>query len=166
MWQLYVIELGGSPSSSNPHLPRVHVGETSKSPEARLQEHLEGARNRRVRLYSSVVHREGGHLRPDLVLIAGVYYTQGDSRRAEANLADLCATKGTRSRADTEDRIAPSGQGPSSLSRIIGNQAPWTRIMRFIAVRQMLVRAERSSQTLSSTADLPSDTRTTANGDT
>lgn len=69
VWQLYVIELAGPRSTANTDRARLFVGETSKSPAERLQEHLTGARNGRGRLYSAVVRREGGLLRPDLVLI-------------------------------------------------------------------------------------------------
>lgn len=94
VWQLYVIELGGEPSSTNRALPRVYVGETSKSPEERLEQHLSGARNGKGRLYSSVVNRDGLRLRPDLVLLPAVHYTQEDSRRAEDNLATLLRERG------------------------------------------------------------------------
>jgi len=46
--------------------PCIYVGSSSKKPEERLYEHINGVRNNRGPLYSRVVHRYGKRLRPSL----------------------------------------------------------------------------------------------------
>lgn len=65
IWSVYVIELDGSHLASQ-GAGYVYVGETSKDPSFRFQEHIGRARNSRGRLYSPVVAKHGRRLRSDL----------------------------------------------------------------------------------------------------
>lgn len=85
VWHVYVIELDDGTERDRPW---VYVGETSKTPEQRFEEHRSGARNGRGRLYSTVVRRHGVRLRPDLVLGQKVLFTASDAKAEEAALAD------------------------------------------------------------------------------
>jgi CRISPR/Cas system-associated exonuclease Cas4 (RecB family) len=64
-WSVYVIELD-SAAIADPGLGYMYVGETSKSHEQRLSEHLTRARNSKTRLFSPVVASHGVRLRPEL----------------------------------------------------------------------------------------------------
>jgi hypothetical protein len=79
VWTVYVIELDPE-GSKDPGKGFVYVGETSKTPEARYEEHIRGRRNRRGRLYSRAVRKYGQRLRPDLA--PETRYFDGASARA------------------------------------------------------------------------------------
>ena len=99
VWRVYVVELGdGVGPRLNPELPWVYVGETSKAPEERFQEHLSGARNRRGRLYSTVVRDHGRRLRPDLYESEPLLYTQADAKFAETALFNKLVAAGYSAR--------------------------------------------------------------------
>lgn len=86
VWTVYVIELDNS-VTREPGLGTVYVGETKKTPEERLREHLTRAVNGRTRLYSSVVARHGRRLRMDLAPDEK-YFDKESSKRAEAAWAE------------------------------------------------------------------------------
>ena len=64
-WSVYVVELDAT-AVTNPGKGYVYVGETSRTPEERFEQHRSGARNKHGRLYSNVVRKHGIKLRPDL----------------------------------------------------------------------------------------------------
>lgn len=92
VWTVYVIELDSS-GVSHPRKGYVYVGETSKTPEERFCEHMEGARNKRGKLFSNDVHKHGRVLRPDLAPNR-LYFDQESSKRAEKQHAELLRAKG------------------------------------------------------------------------
>jgi hypothetical protein len=95
IWRVYVVELEDRVGPRvDPNRPWVYVGETSKDPVARLEEHLTGARNGRGRLYSAVVRKHGVRLVPHLYESEPPRYTAADSKVAEADLADRLRAKG------------------------------------------------------------------------
>jgi hypothetical protein len=61
---LYIVLLSGLRGKKPGH--GLYVGETSKPPEVRFEEHLEGKRNRRGPLYSRIVYRYCECLLPSL----------------------------------------------------------------------------------------------------
>jgi hypothetical protein len=61
---LYIVLLSGLRGKTPGY--GLYVGETSKPPEARFEEHLEGKRNRKGPLYSRVVYRHCECLLPSL----------------------------------------------------------------------------------------------------
>lgn len=75
-YYVYVIELDKAFAKTprakkvNPHSnidkPCIYVGSSSKKPEERFYEHINGVRNIRGPLFSRVVHRYGIRLRPRL----------------------------------------------------------------------------------------------------
>jgi len=75
-YYVYVIELDstfaetsrakkGNPNAAT-NKPCIYVGQSSKKPEQRLYEHINGVRNPRGPLYSRVVKKYGIRLRPRL----------------------------------------------------------------------------------------------------
>ena len=95
VWSLYVVQLDET-AIDEPGRGWLYVGQTSKDPEVRLREHLEGARNRRGPLYSRVVHRSGTGLRRDLMESLPIYYVEEDAKRSEADLAEQLRDQGYR----------------------------------------------------------------------
>lgn len=94
-WHVYVIELSdGVGPRDNPRFPWVYVGETSKTPEERFQEHVTGARNKHGRLYSPVAKKHGLRLMPELYVSEPAHYTAADSKQAEAAMGDRLRTLG------------------------------------------------------------------------
>ena len=106
-YYVYVIELDKAFArtqraiQANPNArsdkPCIYVGQSSKTPEKRLQEHIKGARNKKGPLYSKVVHRYGtGGLRPRL-------YEKYNpmSTREEAELKEIELTEKYRKRGYT-----------------------------------------------------------------
>jgi len=75
-YYVYVIELNRAfaktprAKDANPYArndkPCIYVGSSSKTPEERFQEHINGARNLRGPLFSRIVKRYGVRLRPHL----------------------------------------------------------------------------------------------------
>ena len=65
VWTVYVIELDPK-GCRDPGKGFVYVGMTSKTPEERFEEHVEGRRNKRGPLFSPVVRKFGRRLRMDL----------------------------------------------------------------------------------------------------
>ena len=82
VWSVYVVELNAA-AISEPGLGYVYVGETFKSHEQRLNEHLTRAQNSKTRLFSPVVAKHGIRLRPDLSP-SGVLYSKEASKQAES----------------------------------------------------------------------------------
>jgi hypothetical protein len=75
-YYVYVIELDRAfaattkAKEANPHArsdkPCIYVGSSSRTPEERFNQHIEGTRNDRGPLFSRVVNRYGVRLRPRL----------------------------------------------------------------------------------------------------
>ena len=95
VWSLYVVQLNKD-AISDAGEGWVYVGETSRDPQTRLQQHLDGERNSNGRLYSSVVHRNGLSLREDLMEGPKTYYARKDAQLAEAALAEHLRDLGYR----------------------------------------------------------------------
>lgn len=91
VWSLYVIELRPDAQSLDLR-PAVYVGQTSKSIDARFQEHLAGGWENRS---SRVVAKRGIRLIPELIP-RQKYYTQGDAEAAETRLGKRLEAKGYR----------------------------------------------------------------------
>lgn len=86
-YRTYVIDLH-DPDLGDPGKGYVYVGQTSKSVEDRLQEHLTGARSKKGhKLASAVVKRFGQSLNHDL-MTEKVYPTKRAALKAERRLAD------------------------------------------------------------------------------
>jgi hypothetical protein len=85
VWTVYVIELDAK-GCQDPGKGFVYVGETSKPPEARYEEHIKGRRNKRGRLYSRLVRKYGQRLRPDLAP-ENKYFDAASSKAAEKRWA-------------------------------------------------------------------------------
>jgi hypothetical protein len=79
VWTVYVIEMDPK-GCKDPGKGFVYVGETSKTPEARYEEHIKGKRNKRGRLYSRSVRKYGIRLRMDLA--PEIRYFDGRSSKA------------------------------------------------------------------------------------
>jgi hypothetical protein len=92
VWNVYVIELDKT-AVTNPGEGYVYVGETSRTPEERFKQHIDGAENKRGRLYVHVVKKHGVRLRPDLAPNTK-YFDQASSKRAEKEHFELLKSKG------------------------------------------------------------------------
>ena len=92
VWTVYVIELDKI-AISNPGKGYVYVGETSRTPEERFKQHLEGARNKHGRLYAGVVKQYGVKLRPDLAP-RKKYFDKASAKRGEKEHFELLKSKG------------------------------------------------------------------------
>lgn len=86
VWTVYVIELE-SEKLADGEIGYVYVGETSKDPQVRFQQHIGKARNGLTRLYSPTVARLGKRLRPDLSPTEK-YFDSTSSKEAEAAWAE------------------------------------------------------------------------------
>jgi len=96
VWSLYVIELDPS-AVSKPGKGHVYVGQTSLTPEARFQQHINGVRNDRGPLFARVAHAHGLRLMPNLMPKAK-YYDQESAKAAEKRLAERLKERGYRVR--------------------------------------------------------------------
>jgi hypothetical protein len=92
VWTVYVIELDKN-AVTNPGKGYVYVGETSRTPEERFQQHREGARNKFGRLYAGVVKQHGVRLRPDLAP-RKKYFDQASAKRGEKEHFELLKSRG------------------------------------------------------------------------
>jgi hypothetical protein len=92
VWTVYVIELDKA-AVTNPGKGYVYVGETSRTPEERFQQHREGARNKFGRLYAGVVKQHGVRLRPDLAP-RKKYFDQASAKRGEKEHFELLKSRG------------------------------------------------------------------------
>ena len=95
VWSLYIVQLDES-AAEDVGRGWVYVGETSRTPQERLRQHLEGFRNSRGPLFSRVVNRRGSGLREDLMEGLPTLYTQKDAKAAEAQLAERLREAGYR----------------------------------------------------------------------
>lgn len=94
-YRTYVINLH-NPNLADVGAGHVYVGQTSKTPEQRLEEHLTGAVNSKgVRLASRVVERFGVDLNYDL-MTKKIYLTQNQAKKAERRLAERLREQGYR----------------------------------------------------------------------
>ena len=94
VWTVYVIELDPK-GCKDPGKGFVYVGETSKTPEERFEEHRKGKRNTRGPLFSPVVRKFGRRLRMDLAPETK-YYDQAASKAAEKRWAAKLKADGYR----------------------------------------------------------------------
>ncbi len=85
VWTVYVIEMDAK-GCKDPGKGFVYVGESSKTPEARFNEHIKGRRNKRGRLYSRSVRKYGQCLRMDLAPETR-YFDAASSKAAEKRWA-------------------------------------------------------------------------------
>ena len=85
VWRTYVVDLN-DPKQTETGAGHVYVGETSLPVEARLQQHLSGARNSKGPLFSRVVRKHGTTLNRQL-MTGKVYMTQKQAKKAERRLA-------------------------------------------------------------------------------
>lgn len=92
VWSVYVIEINTA-AIPNPGKGVFYVGETSKTPEERFEEHIEGKRNKKIRLYSPFVFKHKGKLRPDLAPKCK-YFSQKCSEKAEKEHFNLLKAQG------------------------------------------------------------------------
>lgn len=92
VWSVYVVELDSS-AVKNPGEGYVYVGETSRTPEERFEQHKSGARNKHGRLYSTVVNKHGVCLRPDLAP-STKYFDKASAKLAEKEHFELLKSKG------------------------------------------------------------------------
>ena len=94
-YRTYVINLH-NPQLADPGKGYVYVGQTSKTPEQRLTEHLTGARsNKDINLASKVVQRFGKDLNYSL-MPQRVYLTKRQAEKAERRLAERLRAEGYR----------------------------------------------------------------------
>ena len=92
-YRTYVINLH-NPDLADPGKGYVYVGQTSKTPERRLTEHLTGARsNKDINLASKVVQRFGKDLNYAL-MPERIYLTKRQAERAERRLAERLRRQG------------------------------------------------------------------------
>ena len=95
-YYVYVIELDREFSNTsrakkaNPDAkidkPCIYVGSSSKTPEERFHEHIEGARNKKGPLFSRIVNRYGVRLRPRLYQRYNPLKTRGEAEAREQEL--------------------------------------------------------------------------------
>lgn len=92
-YRTYVIDLH-NPDLDDPGKGYVYLGQTSKTPEQRLHEHLTGARSRKGHnLASRKVSKYGTHLNYDL-MTQRIYLTQKQALEAERRLAERLRQQG------------------------------------------------------------------------
>ena len=92
-YRTYVINLH-NPDLADPGKGYVYVGQTSKTPERRLTEHLTGARsNKDINLASKVVQRFGKDLNYAL-MPERIYLTKRQAEKAERRLAERLRNQG------------------------------------------------------------------------
>ncbi len=91
-WRTYVINLH-DPNKGDVGAGYVYVGETSRTADERLQQHLTGVRNSRGPLFSRVVNRFGTGLNRDL-MTSKVYMTEEQAKKAERRLAERLRSAG------------------------------------------------------------------------
>ena len=92
-YRTYVINLH-NPKKTDVGKGYIYVGQTSKSPEDRLQEHLSNARTADGRrLASRVVYKYGQNLNRALMK-RHIYLSQEEAKIAEANLAEILEQDG------------------------------------------------------------------------
>ena len=92
VWNVYVVELDKT-AVTNPGEGYVYVGETSRTPEERFKQHLDGARNKHGRLYARVVKDHGVKLRPDLAPDTK-FFDEASAKRGEKEHFELLKSKG------------------------------------------------------------------------
>ena len=92
-YRTYVINLD-NPDLTDPGKGYVYVGQTSKTPEQRLKEHLNGTRSRKGHnLASRKVSKYGTQLNYDL-MTQRIYLTQKQALKAERRLAERLREQG------------------------------------------------------------------------
>jgi hypothetical protein len=94
VWTVYVVELDPKGAKS-PGRGFVYVGQTSKTPEERFEEHTKGKQNRRGPLFSPVVRKWGRRLRIDLAPETR-YFDRKSAEAAEKRWAAKLRAEGFR----------------------------------------------------------------------
>jgi hypothetical protein len=92
VWTVYVIELDRT-AVTNPGKGYVYVGETSRTPEERFRQHMDGDRNKHGRLFAGVVKQHGVRLRTDLAP-RKKYFDKASAKRGEKEHFELLKSKG------------------------------------------------------------------------
>jgi len=92
VWRTYVIRLADD-AVDDAGAGYVYVGETSRTVEDRLDQHLTGARNSRGKLFSPVVRDHGIGLAPEL-MTSKVYMSKKQAQKAERRLAERLRKQG------------------------------------------------------------------------
>ena len=92
VWTVYVVELDPK-GTKNPGKGFVYVGQTSRTPEERFEQHKKGKRNKRGPLFSPVVRRWGLRLRMDLAPDT-VYLDRRSAEAAEKRWAEKLSADG------------------------------------------------------------------------
>jgi hypothetical protein len=92
VWTVYVVELDPK-GTKNPGQGFVYVGQTSITPEERLEQHKKGKRNRRGPLFSPVVRKWGRGLRMDLAPDTK-YFDRASAEAAEKRWAQKLRADG------------------------------------------------------------------------
>jgi len=95
-YHVYVIELddGIGRKRGDPSLPWLYVGQSSKDPLTRIDEHRLGARNSRCPLFSKVARRHFVCGRPDIYDLIGPVFTQVDAVELERQTASVLRKAG------------------------------------------------------------------------
>ena len=95
-YHVYVIELDDEvgQKSGDPSLPWLYVGQSSKDPTVRIEEHRSGARNRRGPLFSRVAHRHFVSGRPDIYALIRPVFTQVEALELERETASVLREAG------------------------------------------------------------------------
>lgn len=94
VWTVYVIELDPK-GTKNPGKGFVYVGQTSKAPEERFEQHKKGKRNKRGPLFSPAVRKWGLRLRMDLAPDTR-YFDRRSAEAAEKRWAAKLRAEGYR----------------------------------------------------------------------
>lgn len=92
VWTVYVVELNPD-TTTDSGTSHLYVGQTTKSPEQRLVEHVTRARNARGPLSSRVVAKRGGRLRMDLAPPTA-YFDDATAKRVESEWAEKLRADG------------------------------------------------------------------------
>jgi hypothetical protein len=104
LYYVYVIELDrafagtAKAKEENPNAdidkPCIYVGSSSKKPEERFYEHINGIRNNRGPLFSRIVKRYGIRLRPRLYQRYNPMITRSEAQEKEKELTAKYREKG------------------------------------------------------------------------
>lgn len=94
VWTVYVIELDPK-GAKDPGKGFVYVGQTSRTPEERFEQHKKGKRNKRGPLFSPIVRRYGVRLRMDLAPDT-VFFSRASAEAAEKRWAEKLRAEGYR----------------------------------------------------------------------
>ncbi|MFC1998769.1 GIY-YIG nuclease family protein [Chloroflexota bacterium] len=80
--------------NSNIDKPCIYVGQSSKKPEERFYEHMNGIRNKKGPLFSRIVHKYGIRLRPRLYQKYNPMTNQSEALEKEKELTEKYRRRG------------------------------------------------------------------------